>query len=224
MAKLPKGTTDLRDRIEEIERVQRCLINASPLAGTGMYCPEWGRLDSLNYAPGEAGFSLQGGSGDLEINDIILRGGIIGNDALTSPTAPGAVFDFLQGFSLSTTLTNIRTTNITVPPGFTKAAVSITVRVFAVNPRTTGGYDGLGGDYLIGQANIAGYNGFALPLAVSGNGGSGTNISPFSTVLEGLTSGGSFTVQIAACTSYASWAANASNTAEVSGSVTWFRS
>lgn len=181
-----------------------------------------GEAKSGNYVAGSSGWHLDHG-GNAEFNDLTIRGGIIGNDALTTPVGVGAIYDSLTNFALTTTLTNIRTTNITVPTGFTSAAVSIVVRVFAINPNTTGGYDTKGGDYLYGQANIRGYNGYALPLAVSGSGGSGTNISPFSTVLTGLTAGSTFNVQIAACTSYAGWAANTSNTAEVSGSVLWFR-
>lgn len=188
----------------------------SAFTGTGVHPNGNQGLDSDNYVAGAAGFSLRGGDGFLEINDVLIRGGIIGNDSLSNPVAPGSIYDSRTNFSLTTTLTNIKTTTITVPPGFTEAAVSITARVFAINPTASL-------DYLYGQANIAGYNGYALPLAVSASGGSGTNVSPFSVVLSGLTPGSTFTVQIAACTGFAAWAANASNTAEVSGSILWFR-
>lgn len=169
-------------------------------------------------APGQ--FEIDG---TVTVTGDFIAEGKISNDALVNPTSPAAVFDYVQNFALSTTLTNIKTTTVTVPAGFTKASVSIVVRVFAYNPNNTGGYDGAGGDYLYGQANINGSNGFALPLAVSGNGGSGTNNSPFSKILTGLTSGDSISLQIAASTSFAGWAANAANVAEVSGSIAWYR-
>jgi hypothetical protein len=221
--------------IRALERRIALIEQRSPFTGTGLSAPasgvtqvdgslivQNGEAKSGNFAAGSAGWHLDHG-GNAEFNALTIRGGIIGNDALTSPVGVGAIYDSLTNFALTTVLTNIRTTNITVPSGFTKAAVSIVVRVYAINPNTTGGYDTHGGDYLYGEANIQGFNGYALPLAVSGSGGSGTNISPFSTVLSGLTAGSTFNVQIAASTNYANWAANASNTAEVSGSVLWFR-
>lgn len=192
-------------------------------------------MERLNNVFANTGLSVPGPGvvqvdGALNVNGpmavtgtLSLPAGIINNAALANPVSALAVYDYVQNFALSTTLTNIRTLLVTVPAGFTKAAVSITVRVFAYNPNTTGGYNGAGGDYLSGQANINGLNGFALPLAVSGSNGSGTNISPFSTVLTGLTGGGTISLQIAAATNYASWAANTNNTAEISGSVQWYR-
>lgn len=177
--------------------------------------------DLANLDAGTTGWAMN--ADRAAFGELILRPGSIGNDSLTNPVAVESVYDSFGGFGLTTSMVNIRTKTVPVPAGFTKAAVSITVRVFAVNMGTTGGYDGLGGDYLYGQANINGYNGYALPLAVSGNGGSGTNISPFSAVLTGLTPGSSVSLQIAAQTAYANWAANAQNVAEISGSVQWYR-
>lgn len=188
----------IRDMKRDIVKLQQL----NPLANTGMTCT----------GPGE--FEIDG---SVTVTGDFTAAGKIRNDALVSPTAPGVVFDSLTNFALAAgTLTNIKTTVVTVPPGFTQAAVSVVARVFAINSTASL-------DYLYGQANIAGYNGYALPLAVSGSGGSGTNISPFSTLLTGLTPGSTFTVQIAACTGFAGWSANTSNTAEVSGSIQWFR-
>lgn len=157
------------------------------------------------------------------IGELFLRPGSVTNDSLANPVLVEAIYDSRTAFALTTTMTNIRTKTLTVPPGFTKAAVSIVVRVFARNPNTAGGYDTFGGDYLYGQANINGFNGYALPLAVSGNGGSGTNNSPFSAVLTGLSPGAAISLQIAAQTAFAGWAADAQNVAELSGSVQWYR-
>jgi hypothetical protein len=181
-----------------------------------------GEAKSGNYVAGSAGWHLDH-AGNAEFNDLTLRGGIIGNDALTNPVTPQAVYDSVQNFSLSTTLTNIRTTNVTVPSGFTKAAVQLTVRAYATNPNTTGGNNGAGGDYLYAQANINGFNGYALPTGVSGSNGSGTNVSTFAVVLTGLTPGGTISLQCAVQTGLLSWAANANNTVDLSSSISWYR-
>lgn len=214
----PDGMDEFARRFADLQRQINDLRSAAGVRSVVL--SPGGSIRSADFdgtdfaAPGTSG-NYFGGDG-LVANALKLRPGSVDNDALASPVAPGAVFASRTGFALTRSLTNILTTTITVPAGFTRAAVSVVARVFAYNPTANL-------DYLYGQANIAGFNGYALPLAVSGNNGSGTNISPFSTVLEGLTPGGSFTVQIAAGTSLANWPANTGNTCETSGSVMWFR-
>ena len=207
---------------KEQQEIDRQLRSRSAFTGTGMHPNGLGGIESDNFVAGASGYKFDY-TGNAEFNDLTLRGGIIGNDALTNPTAPGVVWADLHNFGLSTTLTNKLTSTITVPAGFTTAAVSVVGRCFVYNPNTTGGYDGAGGDYLFAQTNVAGYNGNTLPLAMSGSNGSATAVSPFSTVLSGLTPGGSFTVQMAASTYYAPVAADPGNTIELSGSILWFR-
>lgn len=221
---------DLRAGLQQIRTFLR-----NPFANTGLSVPgpgvvqvdgalvvQGGEARSGNYTAGSTGWRLRP-DGTIEMNDAQIRGGIIGNDALTSPTKSEAIYASTTNFSLTTTPTNKLTKTLTVPTGFTSAAITVTARVFIFNPNTTGGYDGAGGDYLYGAANIAGLNGWSLPLAVSGSSGSGTNISTFSTVLTGLTPGGSVLVQAEAQTAFASVAADPGNTAELSGMVTWYR-
>lgn len=215
MARQPDPWKTLRDEIRKIQEQIRRMQAASPFFGTGFHPNGAGGMDSDNFVAGTSGYSFKN-DGNAEFNDLTLRGGIIGNESLTSPVAPGSIYDSRTNFALTTTLTNIRTTTITIPAGFTQAAVSVVVRVQAFNNTASL-------DYLYAQANIAGFNGYALPLAVTGSGGSGINVSPFSTVLSGLTPGGSFSVQIAAQTAFANWAADADNVAETSGSILWFR-
>jgi len=163
-------------------------------------------------------------SGNLTVSGaLVLPNGSVSSAWLVNPTSPQAVYDSVQNFSLSTTLTNIRTTSITIPSGFTKAAVQLTVRAYATNPNTTGGNNGSGGDYLYAQANINGFNGYALPTGVSGSNGSGTNVSTFAVVLTGLTPGGTISLQCAVQTGFLSWAANASNTVDLAASIGWYR-
>ena len=148
--------------------------------------------------------------------NLLLRPGSVGNDILSNPAMPGTIYSSVTNFAVTTTNTNILTKLVPVPDGFTIAHVSVIGRVFAIN--NTAGLD-----YLYGETNIAGLNGWSLPLAVSDSGGSGTNVSAFSTILPDLTPGGSVSIQLAAHTAFGSWAADAVNTAEVSGSITWYR-
>ena len=220
--KVVKASQTTRSLWKAQQEANRQLRSRSSFSGTGMHPNGQGGIESDNFVAGASGYKFDY-TGNAEFNDLTLRGGIIGNDALTNPVAPGVVWADLHNFGLSTTLTNKLTSTITVPAGFTTAAVSVVGRCFVYNPNTTGGYDGAGGDYLFAQTNVAGYNGNTLPLAMSGSNGSATAVSPFSTVLPGLTPGGSFTVQMAASTYYASVAADPGNTIELSGSILWFR-
>ena len=220
------------------------MIN-NPLANTGLSVPSAGIVEcdgTFNVVGTEnvsgnlsvSGTQTVGGnlnvtgsetvSGNLTVSGtLVLPNGSVNNDWLVNPSSPQAVYDSVQNFSLSTTLTNIRTTNVTIPAGFTKAAVQLTVRAYATNPNTTGGNNGAGGDYLYAQANVNGFNGYALPTGVSGSNGSGTNVSTFAAVLTGLTPGGTISLQCAVQTGFLSWAANSTNTVDLSASIGWYR-
>ncbi|MGZ4518951.1 MAG: hypothetical protein ACXVXP_09705 [Mycobacteriaceae bacterium] len=218
---------ELERRVRDLERLvqemaaARTLENATinSAAGLGIRTSDF---DGTSFAnPGTVG-NYWGGDGQV-ISKVLFRPNAISNDWLANPSTPQAVYDSVQNFSLSTTLTNIRTTPVTIPAGFTKAAVQLTVRAYATNPNTTGGNNGAGGDYLYAQANINGFNGYALPTGVSGSGGSGTNVSTFAVVLTGLTPGGTVSLQCAVQTGFLSWAANANNTVDLSASIGWYR-
>lgn len=207
---------DIYAYAEKLEQRIRSLEARSPFTGTGVHPNGVGGLDSNNFVTDVSGFRLNGQTGTPEFNNLKLRGGIIGNDALTSPVVPQYVYDYGTNFGVSTTVSHIRRTTITVPAGITAAIVNVTGRVYAVN--NTAGLD-----YLYVQTNVKGYNGLALPLPVSASGGSGFNVSPFSVLLTDLTPGSTFTVDVDAFTAFGAWAANASNTVDVSGAILWFR-
>jgi hypothetical protein len=234
VARLPETGPSLARHLRQQQRLLRRVGTASPFTRSGasvtsenvtMVDGQWqstdfdGNLDAGNA--GTKGWAMNAVA--AAFGALFLRPGSISNDALTNPVKPDAPYGYRQNFGLTTTLSNIYTLNVPVPAGFTQAAVSITASVYAVNPNTTGGSNGTGGDYLYVQANINGYNGFALPLGISGSNGSGTNRSPFSTVLGGLAAGGSISLQVAASTGFTAFAANANNTAEITGSISWFR-
>jgi hypothetical protein len=168
--------------------------------------------------------------GELDVTGAMVVGGtlslpngIINNDALTSPTKPDAVYFYSSNFALNTTSTALASRTITVPAGFTSAVVSLTARVYANNPNTTGGINGTGGDYLYGKATIDGADCFSLPVVVLGSGSSGVSVSSFSVVKTGLTPGSTFVVSVVGNTYLLSWTANVVNIAEVSGIITWYR-
>jgi len=213
----------------QIRALVRDEIRAAASGGAGLHVDgatgdlvaDRGQFRSLNYVPGSAGWGLQP-NGNAEFNVLTLRGGIIGNDALTSPVAPGVLYTSATNFALSTTSTARASITVTVPAGFTSAAITATGRILAFNPNITGGA-GSGTDYLYSQVNIGAYSGYGLPLVVVGSGSSDINSATFSTILPGLVAGNTFVVSVTAATSFLPWAANANNTAELSGSVQWYR-
>lgn len=153
-----------------------------------------------------------------------LPGSGITNPMLASPVAPGLVYAYATNFALSLTLTTKLTATITVPPGFTECAVSMSSRVFAFNPNTTGGADGGGGDYIYNNTNIAGVSPAVIPpIFAAGSGLAADSISPFSQLLSSLTPGSTFDITVEAKTSMLAWAANTSNQVIMSGSLLWFR-
>ena len=163
-------------------------------------------------------------SGPMTVSGTLsLPAGIIDNAALTSPVAPGSVYGNAVNFALTTTLTTIKAITVTVPAGMTKASVSVVGRVLAINNNTTGGTNAAGADYLSVRTTISGLYGYALPLTTLGQSSSSINVAAYAAVLSGLTPGGTFDVSVAAFTAYLAWAANTVNTAEISGSIQWYR-
>ena len=154
---------------------------------------------------------------------LSLPAGIIDNDALASPVIPEGVYAIAWNFALTTSHVTKVSVTIDVPAGFTKAVVAVVGRVYAYNPNTTGGVNGVGGDYINSRVNTAGVAGYALGTMVEGNNYSGVNVAPGSRVLTGLTPGSTFTIFVTARTSHQSFSANADNTAELSGNIMWFR-
>jgi len=134
---------------------------------------------------------------------------------------PQSIYSSASNFALTTTPTTLKTVTITVPAGFTSAVVTVLARVFAINPNTTGGPAGTGLDYLFCHPTVGAVPGVEMPLVATGSQGSAMNLSPLSTVLTGLTPGGTFTVTVNASTDYLSWSAFTNNIAEISGNILW---
>ena len=187
-------------------------------AGLKAYSPSGAQTFYLDAVTGDSTFSgdtIIGGNAVIT-GTLSLPAGIVDNDALASPVKPQYIFASGTGFALATTDAAVASSTITVPAGFTSAVVSVVGRVYATNPNA--GYD-----YLITVSKIDGTGCANLPLLVGGSGGSGIVVAPYSRVLTGLTGGGTFVVEVRAYANTAAWAANAQNTAELSGTILWFR-
>ena len=211
-----KWEQDMEARLARLE--QRA---SRPFSNTGFTCPAPmvtavdGEFQSESYAPGANGWHLAA-NGNAEFNDLTLRGGIIGNDALMNPVVPGALSDESTGFGITTSNAVKLSGTITVPSGVSSAAIFATSRVFALDKSTTSPTD-----YLYSHLTLGGVSAAEVPLAVSYNGGSGTSISPLSVVLTGL--GSSIAYSVSAHAGFDSWGSDALNRANVSGLILWFR-
>lgn len=129
--------------------------------------------------------------------------------------APQSLFYYTTNFALTRTPTTLASQTVTVPPGMTSAVVTVVSRLAAVN--STGS-----ADYLSCMSKISGAGGLSLQRPVS-SGYIDFNVSAYSVVLPGLVSGGTILLEVQGNTTAAGWAANAANTAEMTGSILWFR-
>ena len=158
------------------------------------------------------------GDATLDVDgNLTLRPGIIETDALAAPIAAGYAYLTASNFALSVAGANVIDSTVTVPEGFTSAVVTMTGRVFAYNSTAAA-------RYLYAQVKVNGLSGNALPVHAAAAGSADDSAiasSPFSTVLTGLTPGGTFPLQLFAKTT-AAWAADVANTAELTGSIIWF--
>ncbi|HET6915752.1 MAG TPA: hypothetical protein VFH56_06635, partial [Acidimicrobiales bacterium] len=126
--------------------------------------------------------------------------------------APGVVSQSVTDFAVPMAGATLITTTVTVPSGYTKAAVVLTGRVFATNPGAS--------DYLYARPVVNGTTGNAVPVQAP-TGVGVLNVAPIALALTGLAS--SFTVSLWASSSVADWSPNTSNLADLSGSVVWFK-
>jgi len=201
----------LRQQARTAQRQQQS--SAFNLSGTSVVAEDVTEVDGTLNVVGNlnvTGPMVVGGT-------LSLPNGIVDNAALASPVVPQGIYAISStGFALSTTPVTLETVTITVPAGFTSAVVFCASRVYATNPNASD-------DYLYVRTYIAGAYANGFPLLTAQAYGSNVNIAPYSQVLTGLTPGGTFTVSVSAYTAYYAWAANASNAADMSGNILWFR-
>lgn len=171
-----------------------------------------GQMRSSNFVAGASGWRMLGDL--LEVNDILLRGGIIGNDALASPVATASASQIENGFGTATTDQARAAVSIPVPSGFSQALVLAFGAVMCINSTATN-------DNLYGAVQIEGVKSRELPVNVQPSG-----FAPVSTaksqLLTGL-SGGSVDLSMLVHTQEAAWAAHVSNRAFVEAQVLFLR-
>jgi len=216
---LKRDIRDLERAVREMRaerRLDSATISAEP--GKGIRVADFNGTDFAH--PGTTG-NYFGGDG-MVINQAYFRGGIVGNDALTNPVVPGSVWQQASGFTVSPAWNTVINYNLTVPAGVTSAAIDARARVTAYynNPGT-----GTGVDYLYGVLYVGSADSDYYPLAVTDNGGSGTNQVFRSVILTGLTPGDSVNFQYQVSSDFATWTAPTSpgNKAKLGASVQWYR-
>ncbi len=145
-----------------------------------------------------------------------LPAGIIGNDALTSPSTPIASHAQADSFSITTgaNVEKLRAT-ITVPAGFTKAAVYGTATMSVYN--NSGSLDSCYLAFRVNGAQVGWSNQVGAPasqrvLSVAAGAG----------LISGL-SGGTIYVSAEASTGVNAWSTDANNTLNIDALVTFYR-
>lgn len=216
MAKIPPVRRTLTGEIRKDRENARASRNGSPFFGTGVHPNGQQGLDSDNYVPGQSGFSLNGGTGVAEFKDIILYdlpNSMLANPVLTTVHhAEGDSFAVTAGPNVAKA-----TITVTVPEGFTTAQVTAHAMVSVHN--TTADEDQLFCVAWIQNDSSRGWSSAASVLA--GKMGSLNNTA--TAQITGLTSGGTFTVQVATSTGNANWPSSPGNVANIDATILWTR-
>ena len=222
MSRLPDSESrSLWSEIKKILARLKSLEARSPWFGSGMKPNGLGGVDSVNFVADAKGFRL---AETPEFNDIKLRGGIIGNDALSAPVIQSVARNRVTGFGLTTSYVELAGVDIVVPALCTQVLATVNASVFAYNPNTTGGSNGTGGDayYVIGALGGQSTSG-DVPLGVSGSGGYTTVRTADTFIIPGLTPGQTIRLSVYGASAYASIASNAANVAKVSAGLSFLR-
>src|SRR5690348_4794921 len=218
---------DMARRIADLERAVRELRAArnldqgtiTPAAGMGIRAGDFNGTDFAN--PGTVG-NYFGGDG-MVINQAYFRPGSVSNDALTSPVVPGVHKVNNNGFPVTLSWAEVVGGNVTVPDNCTRLLATSSVWVYAINPNTTGGSNGTGGDTLWCYIDIGGSSGEVYGLGLSGSGGYTTATSGFSVLKTDLTPGGTLRIKGMASSGYASLGSDSFNAATISTTLIWLR-
>ena len=215
MSKLPTTALTLSRHLRQQQRQMVRLADTSAFALSGTSVTAEGVV-TVDGELDVTGAMVVGGT-------LSLPAGIVGNDALTSPVVPQAVYLQVSNFALTTSEVTLASSVITVPAGFTSAIVTLIGQVRCYNLHSTGGSNGAGGDYVLSQPFAGSHYGNALGAILLGSGGDSYDITPLTAILTGLTGGGTFTVGIQGASYYVDMAANTYNSAVLSGNILWLR-
>ena len=178
-----------------------------------------GEVQSGNYVAGSAGWALKP-TGDAEFSGNVaiegtlsLPAGIINNAALASPVVPGNFDNSTTGWAPTAGWTTIASATLTVPAGFTKAAVTAFAYSYLY-------YTAAGSGIVMTRAVIGGAAGdndernATNGVYVVGNASSAA-------LLTGLTGGNTFTAQAQILAG--AMTSDPTNFGHVYGIVQWFR-
>jgi len=228
MPSTPEPFRTLSAEIRKVREDVRAARNASPFFGTGIHPTGNGGMESDAFDgnldtddAGTTGWAFN--DQKVAVGELILRPGSIGNDSLTNPVIPGVHKVNSSGFAVTLSWTEVVGGNVTVPAGCTQLLATSSVWVYAINPNTTGGSNGTGGDTLWCYVDIGGSSGEVYGLGLSGNSGYTTATSGFSLLKTGLTPGSTIRIKGMAASAYASLGSDAFNTATISTTLIWLR-
>lgn len=188
-------------------------VDGDLVVGGSVHSPDFDGTGPL--APGTAGWWLGGEQGDAILNSLILRDGIIGNDALTNPVVPGAVNDTETAFAISASFAEVAGVNATVPANCTRLLAMASSWCFGINPNTAA-------DNLHARTVIGGVSGQSFVMGLTGSGGYTTVGSGLAQSLTGLTPGSTIRLACQAHGDHA-FASQPTNTATVSAILVWLR-
>jgi hypothetical protein len=213
-----------------LERLNNVLANTGlsvPAPGVtqvdGSLVVQNGEAKSGNYAAGSAGWHLDH-AGNAEFNDLTIRGGIIGNDALTNPVVPGVVNLYASFFGLGTgAYAEVTGQDLTVPAGCTQLLFDGSAALDCYNPKTTGGNNGAGGDYLYARVKIGSLTSPGdWATGVSGGGGNATATAGYAALITGLTPGSTIRASVYGVSDYGIASASG-NIARLNATLIWLR-
>lgn len=200
------GEDAVMRRIKDLERAMQQLRAANQLGSAGIRAIEGGIVVEGSETV----------NGPLTINGpLTLQPGSIENDSLASPILIEAGAASATDIAITTTPAVVKAITFVVPAGFTRAIVSSTAAIMAVNPNASL-------DYVYVQSVIMGLNGGEIyDDADAGRTGSAT--IPHYRDFYGLVGGDEVTVGVSIRTGISDWAANAANQASIYAQVTFLR-
>jgi hypothetical protein len=223
----------------ELRKQRSTLTNKGTLfEGTGIHFPSPGvvqvdgamqvtgslDVDSTINVDGDATFNGDttiGGNAAIT-GTLSLPAGIIDNDALANPVKVGGVWQSASNFTVAVAWSDVISTDVTVPDGFTACTVQANGRITAFynNAGTGSGVDYLYAHLYVGTATSGYY-----PLAVTDNGGSGTNQVFRHAIFTGLTPGDTLNFTLQASTGFNTWTSPTApgNQATLGASISWYR-
>lgn len=183
-------TEPLTQLVRDIEDLKRSVTSMQALlvANGTIQSPNFNGVAATNTV-GTTGYGLDGPTGNAVFNNIALRGGIIGNDALANPVSPLAANGSTTGLSNTFgSYVAANTQTLAVPAGFTQA------NVVAIGVGS--GSAPAGGGAIFVHCRIAGVDGDDAVNFTSSTGAGIGATGAFAKVVTGLDGSGAGTLAV----------------------------